>query len=93
MKGKTLIILVTITFVLATIGALLASGNPDGLERVAADLDFNHGEHAVISSPIPDYEVPGISSAALRTSLAGVLGAGAVGLLAAGVSRMLRPRK
>ena len=53
-----------------------ASKAPDGLERVAADkgfLDRATGRE-VISSPLPDYAVPGVKNEALATALAGLAG-------------------
>jgi cobalt/nickel transport system permease protein len=52
----------------------LASGNPDGLERVAQDLGFlNQGG----SSPyqlLPDYTIPVLGETAFSTILAGIVG-------------------
>ena len=53
----------------------LASGNPDGLERVAEDLGFlGMG----LSSPyeiLPDYTIPFFGETAVSTILAGMVGA------------------
>jgi len=53
----------------------MASGNPDGLERVASDLGFlNKG----LESPyriLPDYSLPIFGDTAISTILAGVVGA------------------
>ncbi|MDI6739863.1 MAG: PDGLE domain-containing protein [Candidatus Edwardsbacteria bacterium] len=52
-----------------------ASPWPDGLEKVAENKGFlEKGEHSVLSSPIPDYAMPGVKHEGLATSLAGVLG-------------------
>ena len=49
---------------------------PDGLDRVAEKLGFSGHEAArrLIGSPMPNYHLPGISSATVATALAGVVG-------------------
>jgi cobalt/nickel transport system permease protein len=61
---------------LALFIAPAASSWPDGLERVAATLGFEHKVAAdpLISSPLPDYTIPGLHSAVLSTVVAGVVG-------------------
>lgn len=56
------------------IAALLASGDPDGLERVAIDQGFSQAaEEAPPFLIIPDYTVPGIGGS-LSTIVAGLIG-------------------
>ncbi|ACV62034.1 hypothetical protein Dtox_1149 [Desulfofarcimen acetoxidans DSM 771] len=68
------------SFIVALLVAALlspfASSSPDGLERVAEDKGFlEKGEgHNLISSPLPDYLIPGISDERLSTSAAGIAG-------------------
>jgi cobalt/nickel transport system permease protein len=65
-------ILVTLVAVLL---APFASGDPDGLERVAEDLGFLE---AGLDSPyeiLPDYTVPFLGETALSTIVAGIVGA------------------
>ena len=65
-----------ISLLLAGLVSLYASSDPDGLERVAEDIGFLHlgeGEPAV-SSPMPDYVIPGIADETLSASLAGIVG-------------------
>ena len=67
-----------------------ASGHPDGLERVAEDLGFAGRETVVHSlAPMPDYEAAGIPWEAVRTGLAGLIGAVVVGAVLWGVLRAL----
>lgn len=49
---------------------------PDGLEKIAVDLGFEHRAVAspFFSAPIPDYAVPGVASPAWGTILAGLTG-------------------
>lgn len=71
----------------------LASAWPDGLERVAED----HGFIGLAADPfyeiIPDYVLPGVSSEALATILAGVIGVLTVFGLALGAGYVLRARR
>lgn len=55
------------------IAALLASGDPDGLERVAIDQGFSQAAEEAPFSIIPDYTVPGIGGS-LSTIVAGLIG-------------------
>jgi cobalt/nickel transport system permease protein len=60
---------------LAVLISPLASGNPDGLERVAEDLGFlNRGLDAPFQI-LPDYTIPFLGETAISTILAGVVGA------------------
>lgn len=70
---------------LAASGLYLASAEPDGLERVAADLGFEERAVTVAPAPVPDYG----ASPAVRAA-AGVAGALAVGLLAYASGRAVR---
>ena len=66
-----------ISLLLAALLSPFASPFPDGLERVAEDHSFlqtAEGQEA-ISSPIPDYVMPGVQNELLATAVAGVLGA------------------
>ncbi len=56
--------------------APFASGWPDGLEKVAATLGFEHRAAAtpMLAAPLPDYRFPGVGSAALSTVVAGATG-------------------
>ncbi|MFZ2955563.1 MAG: energy-coupling factor ABC transporter permease [Candidatus Ozemobacteraceae bacterium] len=49
---------------------------PDGLEKIATDLGFEHQAAIalVFPAPIPDYAVAGVTSPAWATMLAGVIG-------------------
>src|SRR5690606_93676 len=50
-----------------------ASSSPDGLERVATDLNFA-AQATDAFAIVPDYELPGIASPGVAVALAGVLG-------------------
>jgi cobalt/nickel transport system permease protein len=70
-----------------------ASAWPDGLERVAAVLGFEH--KALVTplglSALPDYAVPGLKSAMLSTVIAGCAGTLAAFVLAYLLARFLTP--
>jgi cobalt/nickel transport system permease protein len=70
-----------------------ASVWPDGLEKVAERLGFV--EHAVtqplVPAPIPDYALPGLSSASWATALAGGVGTVIVFVLSLALARVLVP--
>lgn len=73
--------------------APFASAWPDGLEKVAATLGFEHRASAspVLPAPLPDYTVPGIASASFATIVAGVAGTLALFALVWAAARALRP--
>ena len=69
-----------------------ASANPDGLERVAADLGFiNKGQSAVYQI-IPDYTLSFLGQTPLSTIMAGVIGMLVVLVLALMAGRSLQKR-
>jgi cobalt/nickel transport system permease protein len=86
-------------FALIVIGVLLlvaphASRRPDGLEKVASSLGFEHraAETPVLPSPLKDYQLPGVHSAETATIAAGVIGAIAVFALSFLLARVLARR-
>lgn len=60
--------------IVAAFASPFASSSPDGLEKVAEDKGFLEKGTSYISSPIPDYTMPGISHAGVATAAAGVIG-------------------
>ena len=67
-----------------TLLAPLASGSPDGLERVAEDQGFIDTARDAPYSVIADYVFPGIENEAVATILAGVIGVTIIYLLLVG---------
>ena len=67
-----------------TLLAPLASGSPDGLERVAGDYGFIERAQDAPYAVIADYAIPGIQNETLATILAGVIGVTVVYALVAG---------
>lgn len=70
--------------------APLASGNPDGLERVAHDLGFLNRAQAAPFQLLPDYTIPFLGQTPLSTLLAGLIGALAVAGVAILIGRRLQ---
>lgn len=84
---------------LLIIGLLLlvaphASELPDGLEKVASSLGFEHRTltNPNIPAPLEDYKLPGTESASTATIIAGLIGAVAVLALSLLLARVLIPR-
>ena len=67
-----------------TLLAPLASGSPDGLERVAEDQGFMDTARDAPYAVIADYILPGIESEAIATILAGIIGVTLIYLLLVG---------
>jgi len=68
-----------------------ASGDPDGLEKVAQDQDFiaQAEDAANIPAPLRYYEAPLFQNPLLRVGIAGLLGAAAVYCLGLGAGRLI----
>jgi cobalt/nickel transport system permease protein len=78
---------------LAVFVAPFACGWPDGLEKVAATLGFEHkAQTPVVSAPLADYVVPGVHSVVLSTVIAGCAGTVIAFALAYVLARFLTPR-
>lgn len=79
-----LVIAALIVIVLAP----LASGDPDGLERVAGDQGFLGQARDALFSILPDYLVPGLEGSA-STVVAGLIGIAIVVVVMVVVGRLL----
>ena len=75
--------------VAVTMLAPLASGSPDGLERVAEDQGFIETALDAPYSIIPDYSLPGVENEVVATILAGLIGVTVVYLLFAGFALLV----
>ncbi|GGM75922.1 hypothetical protein GCM10010106_23030 [Thermopolyspora flexuosa] len=67
-----------VSLLLAGVVSFYASGDPDGLERVAEDHGLNAAEqeHNLGGSPLADYGVAGVENERLSVGLAGIIGVG-----------------
>ncbi|PKN95499.1 MAG: cobalamin biosynthesis protein CbiM [Chloroflexi bacterium HGW-Chloroflexi-6] len=61
--------------ILAVLVSPFASGNPDGLERIAEDVGFLERGLDAPYQLLPDYTVPFLGETALSTIVAGIVGA------------------
>lgn len=66
---------------------------PDGLEKVAAQLGFEHHSTMMHKAPLSDYAVPGLKWERLGTILSGAIGTLAVFVLAWSVLRIIGKKK
>jgi cobalt/nickel transport system permease protein len=66
-----------------------ACGWPDGLDKVAGHFGFETRATTLINAWIPDYQMPGISSAGIATAIAGAVGTAVMFGLAWVVGRVL----
>lgn len=76
-----------------TVLSPLASANPDGLERVAIKMGFEHLGQAAPYQVIPDYTLPFLGATSLSTILAGALGVLGVAGLFFLAARLLHKRE
>ncbi|WP_241661384.1 PDGLE domain-containing protein [Thermomonospora catenispora] len=94
--GNRRFLLVFLLIALAVAGVLshYASGDPDGLTKVAEDKGFaaQEKEHALADSPLSDYAVEGVENERLSGGLAGVIGVGLTALAGGGLFWAVRRR-
>jgi cobalt/nickel transport system permease protein len=93
--GPVVVFGLLISLGLALFVAPFACSWPDGLEKVAGALGFDHRAAAtpLVPSPIPDYALPGIQSAGGATAWAGAIGTVVVFALAWLLARALVPKE
>jgi len=91
MKKKDIFTGLLIAVVLA-IFAFLASGFPDGLERIAEDQNFIHKAKSLVESPLPDYQLPLVKNEKISTVIAGIIGV--IGIFGAAIiaGRLIKKR-
>ncbi|MFC4776955.1 PDGLE domain-containing protein [Paenibacillus sp. GCM10023252] len=76
---------------IAGVLSLYASSHPDGYEKAGEEVGYIESAAAYLHSPLPDYTIPGLSSA-LSGSLAGILGVLATFLLFLGLGKWMARR-
>jgi cobalt/nickel transport system permease protein len=82
-----------ISLAVALFASPFASVWPDGLEKVAEHLGFaGRAVEPVVTAPIPEYSMRGVSWPAAATSIAGAVGTVVVFVLAWVLARVLVPR-
>ena len=67
-----------------------ASINPDGLERVAEDLEFLYTGTEAPYQVLPDYIIPALGESGFSTILAGIIGIVVVFLIVFGIGRVVQ---
>ncbi|WP_182908789.1 energy-coupling factor ABC transporter permease [Microbispora sp. H13382] len=84
-----------VAVLLAGVFSFYASGDPDGLEKVAADKGLSAQEkpHAVENGPLADYAVKGVEDQRLSGGLAGVAGVALTVAAGGGVFYVIRRRR
>ncbi|GAB2598487.1 hypothetical protein GCM10027168_34360 [Streptomyces capparidis] len=83
-----------LALLLAGFVSYYASGEPDGLEKVAAEEGFDKGaeEHDLADSPLADYQTKDVDDARLSGGIAGVVGVTATLAVGTGVFWLVRRR-
>lgn len=81
-----------VALVVVVAAAYLASGDPDGLERVAEDQGFADAAAEAPFELIPDYALPFLDGE-LSTVVAGIIGVAVVFVLLVVVGRLLARRR
>lgn len=93
-RGWFLVAGLLVSLLLAGVVSGFASGNPDGLERVAEDKGFAETaeDHRFADGPLGDYTVRGVEDERVSTGLAGVLGVGITFAVGLGLFALVRRR-
>ena len=73
LKRSTIWIWLTLSIGVAMLLAPFASEFPDGLEKVAKSLGFLERGTSKVTSPMPDYQIPGLNGG-ISTAMAGIVG-------------------
>lgn len=69
-----------------------ASGDPDGLERVAIDMGFIDAGQSAPYAIIPDYTIPFLGETAISTVVAGIVGIIVVGAIIVLIGRGMKAK-
>lgn len=91
-QRRAIVVSLAIAVAVAGLLAPWASSAPDGLERVAEDLNFASQASLASWAIVPDYEAPGITWPALAVALAGILGVAFVFVVGYTVDRTAKVR-
>jgi len=91
-RKRLLVIGIAIAALVAASSAWIASGEPDGLERVAEDKGFDEAAQDPGYEILPDYTVPGIDGE-MSTVIAGLIGVALMTVFGLGIGRLLAQRR
>jgi cobalt/nickel transport system permease protein len=75
---------------MATVGAMLASSFPDGLEKLAEKLGIEGRAKTLVSTPLADYELQPLDNPFVRKAAAGLAGLACIYVVCALAARLLR---
>ena len=87
--GRGVLALAGASAALASLGALIASTHPDGIQKLALEAGITSRATALLASPLADYRLQFFSSPWLTKSLAGLIGLALVYLLCRGLGHLL----
>ena len=73
--------------------APLASGDPDGFERIGEEVGFIEAAQDAFYEILPGYTVPGVDDPVVSTILSGLIGISVVFLIMVALGRVLRSRR
>lgn len=90
-RYQLLIVGIVIASIVAVSSAWFASGDPDGLERVAEDHEFIDAAEDPGYEILPDYTIPGIDGE-VSTAIAGIVGVALMAGIGLGAGYLLRRR-
>lgn len=93
LRSSAFVLLGAAAVFLAGIGALFASQSPDGLEHLAGQLGISNQARALMSTPLADYQVQGLSSPWLRRAFGGLAGLALIWPACLIVGRLTAKRK
>ena len=91
-QRKLILTGILIAILIAASSAFIASGSPDGLERVAEEHGFLDRAAGAPYTALPDYTVPGLGDGAASRIAAGAIGVLVVAGIAIGAGALLRRR-
>jgi cobalt/nickel transport protein len=93
--GAFIVVGLAVALALAFFVSPQASGEPDGLNKVAIDEGFaeNERDHALDDTPTAGYEVRGVDDDRLSTGLAGIIGVAITFAVAGGLMLVVQRRR
>lgn len=91
-EGKRVWIWLAVSLAVAALLAPFASELPDGLEKVAERLGFMGKEVSQLTSPLPDYGIPGMDGR-ISAAVAGLIGVLATFAVAYSIARLIHRRR
>jgi cobalt/nickel transport system permease protein len=77
---------------LVTVGVLVASTNPDGIDKLAQDAGILNNAKTLLTTPFADYEIASISSPWFRKAGAGLAGLVVIYIVVTSITRVLLKR-